>query len=125
MENLHIADPEVAAVITRELQRQSNTLELIASENHVSLPVLQAMGTVLTDKYAEGYPRRRYYCGNENMDAVEDLCIERAKALFGAEYVNVQPHSGTNANLAVYLAALKRGDKIMGMDLAHGGHLSH
>jgi len=125
METLHIADPDVADVITRELQRQSDTLELIASENHVSLPVLQAMGTVLTDKYAEGYPGRRYYCGNENMDVVENLCIDRAKALFGAEYVNVQPHSGTNANLAVYLAALKPGDKIMGMDLAHGGHLSH
>ena len=125
MENLHLADPELAGMITRELERQSHTLELIASENHVSLPVLQAMGTVLTDKYAEGYPGRRYYCGNENMDAVEQLCIDRAKALFKAEYVNVQPHSGTNANLAVYLSAIKPGDTIMGMDLAHGGHLSH
>jgi len=125
MENLQVADPEIAAIITRELQRQASTLELIASENHVSLPVLQAMGTVMTDKYAEGYPGRRYYCGNENMDSVETVCIERAKKLFGAEYVNVQPHSGTNANLAVYLAAIKPGQKLMGMDLSHGGHLSH
>ncbi len=125
MERLQYVDPEVAKIITDELHRQANTLELIASENHVSLPVLEAMGSVLTDKYAEGYPGRRYYSGNANTDAVEQLAIDRAKKLFGAEYANVQPHSGTNANLAVYLAALKPGQKIMGMNLAHGGHLSH
>ena len=105
MERLQYVDPEVAKIITDELHRQANTLELIASENHVSLPVLEAMGSVLTDKYAEGYPGRRYYCGCENMDAVEQLAIDRAKQLFGAEHANVQPHSGTSANLAVYLAA--------------------
>ncbi|HUS48183.1 MAG TPA: serine hydroxymethyltransferase [Phycisphaerae bacterium] len=119
------ADPEIAGIIQREQRRQADTLELIASENHVSPAVLEAMGSVLTDKYAEGYPGSRYYCGNENIDSVETLCIERAKQLFGAEHANVQPHSGTSANLAVYLAALKPGAKIMGMELAHGGHLSH
>jgi glycine hydroxymethyltransferase len=100
-------------------------LELIASENHVSIPVLNALGSVLTDKYAEGYPSRRCYAGCMEVDKIEQLCIDRAKKLFGAEHANVQPHSGTSANLAVYLAALEPGKKIMGMDLAHGGHLSH
>ncbi|MBS3733466.1 MAG: serine hydroxymethyltransferase [Phycisphaerae bacterium] len=122
---LKAVDPEIAECVQDEIQRQCSTLELIASENHVSRAVLQAMGSVLTDKYAEGYPHKRYYCGNENVDRIESICIERAKALFGAEHANVQPHSGTTANLAVYLAALAPGQKIMGMDLAHGGHLSH
>ena len=125
MKYLQSADPEVAGLIAAEQERQNSTLELIASENHVSLPVLEAMGSVLTDKYAEGYPGRRYYCGNANIDAVEQLTINRAKKLFNAEYANVQPHSGTSANLAVYMAAIKPGQKIMGMDLSHGGHLSH
>ncbi len=125
MSILEKADPQVAAAIEAELRRQSNTLEMIASENHASPAVLEAMGTVLTDKYAEGYPGRRFYCGNENMDVIEQLAIDRAKKLFGAEHANVQPHSGSSANLAVYLAVLKAGDKILGMDLAHGGHLSH
>lgn len=118
-------DPEVAAIIQAERQRQKGTLEMIASENHALPAVLEAMGSVLTDKYAEGYPGRRYYCGNENMDTVEQLAIDRAKNLFGCEHANVQPHSGTNANLACYIAALNPGDKIMGMNLYHGGHLSH
>ncbi|MBS3821365.1 MAG: serine hydroxymethyltransferase [Phycisphaerae bacterium] len=125
MERLEQADPEIAHLIRREHQRQNGTLELIASENHVSIPVLNALGSVLTDKYAEGYPAKRWYCGCDQVDKVEQLCIDRAKELFGAEHANVQPHSGTSANLAVYLAALKPGQKIMGMDLAHGGHLSH
>jgi glycine hydroxymethyltransferase len=125
MKYLQSADPEMAALIVAERERQNSTLELIASENHVSLPVLEAMGSVLTDKYAEGYPGHRYYCGNSNIDAIEQLAIDRAKKLFGAEYANVQPHSGTSANLGVYMAVLKPGQKIMGMDLAHGGHLSH
>ncbi|HOD82704.1 MAG: Serine hydroxymethyltransferase [Planctomycetes bacterium ADurb.Bin126] len=125
MASLEKCDPEVAAILAAEVKRQSETLELIASENHCSGAVMEAMGSVLTDKYAEGYPNRRYYCGNENADRVEQLCIDRAKALFNAEHANVQPHSGTSANLAVYMACLKPGDKIMGMSLAHGGHLSH
>ena len=122
---LEEVDPQVAGIIMAEQRRQAETLELIASENHVSAPVLEALGSVLTDKYAEGYPGRRYYCGNEYVDSVEQLAIDRAKHLFGAEHANVQPHCGTSANLAVYLAALKPGAKIMGMNLAHGGHLSH
>jgi len=118
-------DPEVARIVESERHRQRDTLEMIASENHASRAVLEAMGSVLTDKYAEGYPGRRYYCGNENMDAAEQLAIDRAKQLFGSEHVNVQPHSGTNANIACYIAALEPGDKIMGMNLSHGGHLSH
>jgi glycine hydroxymethyltransferase len=118
-------DPEIASVISAERDRQSNTLELIASENHVSGSVLEALGTVLTDKYAEGYPRKRWYRGCDNVDNIEQIAIDRAKKLFGAEHANVQPHSGTSANIAVYMAALKPGQKIMGMDLAHGGHLSH
>jgi len=125
MSVLEEVDPQVAAIIQAERRRQAETLELIASENHVSAPVLEALGSVLTDKYAEGYPRKRYYCGNEYVDSVEQLAIDRAKDLFNAEHANVQPHCGTSANLAVYLAALKPGAKIMGMNLAHGGHLSH
>ncbi len=125
MKVLQKADPEIAEIILAEQQRQADTLELIASENHVSGPVLVALGSILTDKYAEGYPGKRYYCGNTNIDSVETICIERAKKLFGAEHANVQPHCGTSANLAVYMACLKPGDKIMGMELAHGGHLSH
>jgi len=125
MSTLEKVDPEVAAIIESERRRQAETLEMIASENHASTPVLQALGSVMTDKYAEGYPQKRWYAGCENMDDIEQLAIDRAKKLFGAEHANVQPHSGTTANLAVYLAALKPGDKIMGMNLAHGGHLSH
>ena len=123
----HLAeiDPEIAAVIRAEAARQATTLEMIASENHVSPAVLEALGSVLTDKYAEGYPGRRYYCGNENIDTGESICVDRAKELFGAEHANVQPHSGTSANLAVYIASLPPGASIMGMELAHGGHLSH
>jgi glycine hydroxymethyltransferase len=125
MISLEKVDPQVARMIRAEQRRQAETLELIASENHVSPSVLVALGSVLTDKYAEGYPTKRYYCGNENIDDIEQLAINRAKTLFGAEHANVQPHCGTSANLAVYLAALQPGAKIMGMDLSHGGHLSH
>lgn len=125
MNALQKADPEIAGLIQAERLRQNDTLELIASENHVSGPVLVALGSILTDKYAEGYPGKRYYCGNANIDSAETICIERAKKLFGAEHANVQPHCGTSANLAVYMACLKPGDKIMGMALPHGGHLSH
>jgi len=118
-------DPEVAEIIRREEDRQQNTLELIASENHVSLAVRTANASVFTNKYAEGYPGRRYYGGCVNMDASEDLARERAKKLFKCEHVNVQPHSGAQANVAVYCAALKPGDTILSLDLAHGGHLSH
>ena len=109
----------------RELHRQQDHIELIASENFVSEAVLQAMGSHLTNKYAEGYPGARYYGGCEYVDEVETLAIERAKQLFGAEHANVQPHSGSQANVAVYLALLKPGDTILGMDLNHGGHLTH
>src|ERR1017187_6705240 len=125
MTNLEKIDPQVAAIIKAEQRRQCDTLEMIASENHVSAAVLEASGTILTDKYAEGYPGKRWYCGCENMDAVEQLAIDRAKKLFGADHANVQPHSGTSANLAVYIAALKPGQKILGMRLDQGGHLSH
>lgn len=125
MERLEQTDPLIAECIKRERTRQRETLELIASENHVSIPVLKALGSVLTDKYAEGYPRRRCYCGCGEVDDVEQIAIDRAKKLFGAEHANVQPHSGTSANLAVYLASLQPGDKILGMNLSHGGHLSH
>ena len=118
-------DPEVYASMMRELQRQRDHLELIASENFVSEAVMQAMGSHLTNKYAEGYPGARYYGGCQYVDEVETLAIERAKKLFGAEHANVQPHSGSQANVAVYLALLKPGDTIMGMDLSHGGHLTH
>ncbi|MCR8844740.1 serine hydroxymethyltransferase [Paenibacillus sp. SC116] len=118
-------DPEVLKAMDLELQRQRHNIELIASENIVSEAVMEAMGTVLTNKYAEGYPGRRYYGGCEHVDIVEDLARDRAKELFGAEHANVQPHSGAQANMAVYLAALKPGDTVLGMNLAHGGHLTH
>jgi glycine hydroxymethyltransferase len=123
--NPALGDADVAASIERELDRQKNQIELIASENIVSADVLAAQGSVLTNKYAEGYPGRRYYGGCEFVDEVETLAIERAKHLFGAAFVNVQPHSGAQANQAVFLALLKPGDRIMGMSLAHGGHLTH
>ncbi len=119
------ADSEVAEAIYNEIERQSDKIELIASENFVSKAVLEAAGTPLTNKYAEGYPGKRYYGGCEHVDVVESLAISRAKELFGAEHVNVQPHSGAQANMAVFYAVLKPGDVFMGMDLAHGGHLSH
>ncbi len=118
-------DPEVAKAIESEIQRQSNKIELIASENFASPAVLQAMGTPLTNKYAEGYPGKRYYGGCEYVDVAEELARERAKKIFGAEHANVQPHSGAQANMAVFFAVLKPGDTVLGMDLAHGGHLSH
>ncbi len=122
---LKTIDPEIYEVMRHETERQRNKLNLIASENYASRAVLQAMGSVMTNKYAEGYPGKRYYGGCEFVDAAENLAIERAKKLFGAEHVNVQPHSGSQANMAVYLAMLKCGDTIMSMDLSHGGHLSH
>ena len=118
-------DPEIHAAMLAEVDRQQNTLELIASENHVSQAVLEALGSVFTNKYAEGYPGKRYYGGCENMDAVEELARQRAKELFGCDHANVQPHSGSQANAAVYLAVLEPGDTILSLDLAHGGHLSH
>ena len=118
-------DPEVAAAMTDELNRQNNNLELIASENIVSKAVMAAMGSHLTNKYAEGYPGKRYYGGCQYVDVVEDLARERAKELFGCEYVNVQPHSGAQANMAVFFAILNPGDTFMGMNLDHGGHLTH
>ncbi len=123
--SLREVDPEVADAILHETERQANGLELIASENFVSEAVLEAAGSVFTNKYAEGYPGKRYYGGCEFTDVVERLAIERAKRLFGAEHANVQPHSGTQANTAVYLTALEPGDTVLGMDLSHGGHLSH
>jgi glycine hydroxymethyltransferase len=120
-----LGDAAVAAAVERELDRQRNQIELIASENIVSLDVLRAQGSVLTNKYAEGYPGKRYYGGCEFVDEVETLAIERAKKLFGAAFANVQPHSGAQANQAVFLALLKPGDRILGMSLAHGGHLTH
>ncbi|WP_448638825.1 serine hydroxymethyltransferase [Geodermatophilus sp. URMC 63] len=119
------ADPEVAAAIDAELRRQQTTLEMIASENCAPVAVMQAQGSVLTNKYAEGYPGRRYYGGCEHVDVVEQLAIDRLTALFGAEYANVQPHSGAQANAAVMAALLEPGDTILGLDLAHGGHLTH
>lgn len=122
---LREVDPEIADVIRLETERQEYTLELIASENFVSDAVLEAVGSVLTNKYAEGYPGKRYYGGCEFVDIAENLAIERAKKLFGADHVNVQPHSGSQANMGVYMAVLKPGDTIMGMNLSHGGHLTH
>lgn len=118
-------DTEIFELIEQERERQTEGLELIASENYVSDQVLEAAGSILTNKYAEGYPNRRYYGGCEVVDIVEQIAIDRAKALFGAEYVNVQPHSGSQANSAVYAACLQPGDKILGFDLSHGGHLTH
>jgi glycine hydroxymethyltransferase len=123
--DLSDADPIVAKAIDSEIARQSGGLELIASENFVSEAVLQAAGSVFTNKYAEGYPGKRYYGGCEFSDVVEQLAIDRAKEIFGAEHANVQPHSGAQANMAVFLAALQHGDKILGMNLSHGGHLTH
>ncbi len=125
LENIKKVDPEVAAAISQEIGRQRSKIELIASENFVSPAVMEAMGTPLTNKYAEGYPGKRYYGGCEYVDVVEDLARERAKELFGAEFANVQPHSGAQANLAVFFAAMEPGDTYLGMNLAHGGHLSH
>jgi glycine hydroxymethyltransferase len=122
---LSVEDPEIAAAIHAELERQRNTIILIASENYASRAVMEAQGCVMTNKYAEGYPGKRYYRGTGCVDIAEDLARERCKKLFGAEHVNVQPHSGTQANMAAYFAVLKPGDTIMGMNLAHGGHLSH
>src|SRR5437763_3128703 len=120
------ADPDVAQLIRNEFRRQSETLELIASENLTSPAILEALGTLLTNKYAEGYPGRRYYGGTgEVIDKIETLAVERAKQLFGADYVNVQPHSGSQANAAVYMAVCQPGDRVMGMDLSAGGHLTH
>ncbi|WP_338729058.1 serine hydroxymethyltransferase [Haladaptatus sp. DJG-WS-42] len=118
-------DPEVANALENEVERQRSTLEMIASENHVSEAVLEAQGSALTNKYAEGYPGARYYAGCEYADVVEQLAIDRAKELWGAEHVNVQPHSGTQANMGVYIAMLEPGDKILSLELSHGGHLSH
>ncbi|HCY7888163.1 TPA: serine hydroxymethyltransferase [Staphylococcus aureus] len=118
-------DKVIAEAIEREFQRQNNNIELIASENFVSEAVMEAQGSVLTNKYAEGYPGRRYYGGCEFVDVTESIAIDRAKALFGAEHVNVQPHSGSQANMAVYLVALEMGDTVLGMNLSHGGHLTH
>jgi glycine hydroxymethyltransferase len=125
LDHLKSADPEVFASVVAEARRQSDGLELIASENFVSRAVLEAMGTVLTNKYAEGLPAKRYYGGCEHVDVAEDLARQRAKELFGAEHANVQAHSGAQANMAAYFAFLDPGDKILGMDLSHGGHLTH
>ncbi|MCF6291174.1 MAG: serine hydroxymethyltransferase [Desulfobacterales bacterium] len=125
MSFLNQVDPDIYRFIKAEFERQSSQLELIASENIVSRAVLEAQGSIFTNKYAEGYPNRRYYGGCDFADAVESLAIDRAKEIFGAEYANVQPHSGSQANMAVYFAVLSPGDTILGMDLAHGGHLTH
>lgn len=125
LENLKKQDPQIAEAIRAELGRQRSKIELIASENFVSEAVMEAMGTVLTNKYAEGYPGKRYYGGCECVDVAEDLARDRAKELFGAEHANVQPHSGAQANMAVYFAFLKPGDTVLGMNLSHGGHLTH
>ncbi|HSH13158.1 MAG TPA: serine hydroxymethyltransferase, partial [Desulfurivibrionaceae bacterium] len=125
MAHLKSVDPEVYQTIRLELERQAFQLELIASENIVSEAVLEAQGSIFTNKYAEGYPHKRYYGGCEYADEIESLAINRAKEIFGAEYANVQPHSGSQANMAVYFSMLQPGDKVLGMDLAHGGHLTH
>ena len=125
LEDIQAVDPEIAAAITAEFDRQNSHIELIASENWVSPAVMSAMGSILTNKYAEGYPGKRYYGGCECVDVVEELARERAKELFGCEYANVQPHSGAQANMAVQFAILKPGDTVMGMNLDHGGHLTH
>ncbi len=125
MHNLKQYDPEIYSTVRNEIDRQNTKLELIASENFVSLAVLEAMGSALTNKYAEGYPGKRYYGGCEFVDIAENLARDRVKKLFGAEYANVQPHSGSQANMAVYFTFVKPGDKVMGMNLSHGGHLTH
>jgi glycine hydroxymethyltransferase len=124
-QSLHTLDPEIAAAVDAELQRQQSTLEMIASENFAPVAVMAAQGSVLTNKYAEGYPGRRYYGGCEHVDVVEQIAIDRVKALFGAEHANVQPHSGAQANAAAMAALLEPGDTILGLSLAHGGHLTH
>ena len=124
-ESIATLDPEIAERIDAELARQQRGLEMIASENHTALAVMQAQGSVLTNKYAEGYPGKRYYGGCEEVDVVETLAIERVKALFGAEFANVQPHSGAQANASVMHALIRPGDTVMGLNLAHGGHLTH
>ncbi|MDX6354578.1 MAG: glycine hydroxymethyltransferase, partial [Streptomyces sp.] len=124
-QSLHEFDPDVAAAVDAELHRQQSTLEMIASENFAPVSVLQAQGSVLTNKYAEGYPGRRYYGGCEHVDVAEQIAIDRVKELFGAEYANVQPHSGASANQAALFALAQPGDTILGLDLAHGGHLTH
>ena len=125
MENLKYIDPEVYHAISDEINRQDDKLELIASENFVSLAVLEAMGQVMTNKYAEGYPGKRYYGGCVFVDVAEDLARERAKKLFGAEHANVQPHAGSQANMAAFFSFANPGDTVMGMNLNHGGHLTH
>ena len=125
MKNLKVVDQEIASIIEEEHQRQENNIELIASENHTSVAVMQAQGSVLTNKYAEGYPGKRYYGGCDFVDKIETLAIERAKKLFDCQFVNVQPHSGAQANMATFMALLQAGDTVMGMSLDHGGHLSH
>ncbi|MEM4268392.1 MAG: serine hydroxymethyltransferase [Candidatus Woesearchaeota archaeon] len=125
MTNLSETDEEIAGLITKEIERQEFGLEMIPSENFISKAVMQALGSVLNNKYSEGYPSKRYYGGNQNIDAIESLAIERAKKLFGAEHVNLQPYSGSPANIEVYFALLNFGDKILGMNLSHGGHLTH
>ena len=125
IEFLKKSDAEVGNAIEQEANRQRRNLELIASENIVSEPVMAAMGTVLTNKYAEGYPGKRYYGGCEDVDIVENIAIERAKKLFGCDYANVQPHSGAQANMAAFFAMVEPGDTVMGMNLNHGGHLTH
>jgi glycine hydroxymethyltransferase len=125
MSSLTQTDPEIYSLIENEKIRQKNTINLIASENYASRAVLEALGSILTDKYAEGYPHKRYYPGCKNVDAIETLAIERAKQLFKAEHTNVQPHAGAAANMAAYFAMLEYGDTVMGMSLAHGGHMSH
>ncbi len=125
MENVKKQDPKVFEAIQAELGRQRDKIELIASENFVSEAVMEAQGSVLTNKYAEGYPGRRYYGGCEYVDVAEDIARDRAKELFGAEHVNVQPHSGAQANMAVYFTILEPGDTVLGMNLSHGGHLTH
>ncbi len=125
VKSLATFDPEISQIITQETERQEYNLEFIASENFVSEAVLEAQGSVLTNKYAEGYPRKRYYGGCEFVDLAEQLAIDRAKEIFGAEHVNVQPHSGSQANMAVYMAVCQPGDTVLGMNLSHGGHLTH
>lgn len=119
------SDPEIASIIAKELERQQDGLEMIASENYTSLAVMEAQGSILTNKYAEGYPNKRYYGGCQFVDEAETLALERAQKLFGVEAANVQPHSGSQANMGVYMAACEPGDKVLGMDLSHGGHLTH
>ena len=125
LKHIEMIDKEISDAIDSELKRQQNKIELIASENFVSHAVLEALGTVLTNKYAEGYPSKRYYGGCEYVDIVEDLARERLKKIFGAEHANVQPHSGSSANAAVYFTVLDPGDTVLGMNLSHGGHLTH